>query len=147
MSDIGPLINRNIRVGGHRTSIRLEGSMWEAVDEICRKEDLTRDEFFTRIEARLRSLTATTAEQKRNKRNRPDHVTLSSAVRVFLCSYYRFRASEAGHRHAGHGRGDPFSGTPLDIEPQEESATVVAVRGATQLETDIIPRRQIGKSI
>lgn len=144
MSDIGPLLNRNIRVGGHRTSIRLERSMWEAVDEICGREDLTRDEFFTRIEARLRSLIATTTEQKRN---RPDHVTLSSAVRVLLCSYYRFRASEAGHRHAGHGRGDPFSGTPLDIEPPEESATVVGGRGATQLETDIIPRRLYGKSI
>ncbi len=32
------LISRNVTVAGHRTSMRLEPAMWDALGEICRRE-------------------------------------------------------------------------------------------------------------
>ena len=38
------LVNRNVTIGDHRTSLRLEQAMWDAVAEICRREELTMGE-------------------------------------------------------------------------------------------------------
>jgi predicted DNA-binding ribbon-helix-helix protein len=35
------LVSRNVTIAGHRTSIRLEADMWEALFEICRREGKT----------------------------------------------------------------------------------------------------------
>lgn len=79
------LINRNVRVCGHRTSLRLERSMWGALDEIGQREGLTIHEICTMIDARR------------------TESTLTTAIRVFIISYFRVAATDIGHIRAGHG--------------------------------------------
>ena len=35
------LVSRNVRVDGHRTSVRLEPDMWEALRDICSREGVS----------------------------------------------------------------------------------------------------------
>lgn len=79
------LVNRNVTVAGHRTSIRLEPAMWEALTRICERERKSMNEIVTLI-ARSRNQS-----------------TLTAAIRVFLLSYYQAAATDEGHRRAGHG--------------------------------------------
>jgi predicted DNA-binding ribbon-helix-helix protein len=58
-------------VGGRRTSIRLEAAFWSALGEIIEREDITLNALVSRIDAENR-----------------DHNNLSSAVRVFIHSYF-----------------------------------------------------------
>ncbi|MDE1151755.1 MAG: ribbon-helix-helix domain-containing protein [Micavibrio sp.] len=66
------LEHRNVYIGGHRTSMRLEPAMWEALEEVAKRKNCTIDEMCSAIETA-----------------RPDSGGLSSAVRVFLLEYYR----------------------------------------------------------
>lgn len=75
---------RNIRVQGRRTSLRLEGPMWDALEEVCLREGVGMDRLISCIRA--------TSEGN-----------LASAVRTFLVAYYRSAATEQGHKAAGHG--------------------------------------------
>ncbi len=79
------LVNRNVRIAGRRTSLRLEPTLWDALDEICQREDQTRHQLCTTI----------------NRRRRAS--TLTAAVRVYVIGYYRAAANEDGHADAGHG--------------------------------------------
>ncbi len=79
------LINRNVRIGGHRTSVRLEPPMWDALREICLREHSSMHEIATRI-AGMRSESSMTA-----------------AIRVYLLAYFHAAATDDGHRLAGHG--------------------------------------------
>jgi predicted DNA-binding ribbon-helix-helix protein len=79
------LHNRNVTVAGRRTSIRLEPSMWEALQQICGREGATINEVVTEIE-----------------RTRTES-TLTSAIRVFILRYFEAAATEGGHWRAGHG--------------------------------------------
>lgn len=108
-SVVSGLQSRNIMVGGHRTSMRLEPSMWDALDDIARREKLTVHELCTRIKERL--------DQQAQLRDGPDDdkVTLTSAVRVLIAMYYRRASTDEGHSRAGHGEGDPFAGTPFAV--------------------------------
>jgi len=105
---VSALITRNIRIGLHRTSLRLEASMWDALKDIGEREDLSLDALCTRIKERLDA-------QARQRGLLPEEndVTLASAVRVFIAAYYRTAADTDGHARAGHGRGDPFVNTPF----------------------------------
>ncbi len=79
------LINRNVRVGGHRTSIRLERAMWDALRQICEREHKSLNELVTEIERqRIES-------------------SLTAAIRVYLLRYFSAAATDEGHRLAGHG--------------------------------------------
>ncbi len=79
------LVNRNVTIGGRRTSLRLEPALWDALDEACRREGMTRHELCTTID-------------------RPGRAsTLTAAVRVFIVSYFRAAATEDGHANIGHG--------------------------------------------
>jgi predicted DNA-binding ribbon-helix-helix protein len=80
------LICRNIIVNGHRTSMRMERQVWNAIDEIVCREQLDRNYLFTTIANRLAT-----------------NESLSSAVRVFVVTYYRESSTESGHVRAGHG--------------------------------------------
>ena len=80
------LINRNVSLGGRRTSFRLEQGMWDALDEICHREAAGLGPLFERIDQRRRES------------------SLTAAIRVYLLSYYRAAATEVGHAAAGHGR-------------------------------------------
>ncbi len=79
------LVTGNITVDGRRTSIRLEPSMWRALEELCRREGKPLDAMVSEI-ARRRSESRLTAE-----------------IRVYLLQYFRAAATEEGHRQAGHG--------------------------------------------
>lgn len=121
---VEPLKSQNIMVGGHRTSMRLEPSMWDALEDIARREGLTINKLCTWIKERI--------DQQAQLRGIPAEkadVTLTSAVRVFIAAYYRRACTEEGHSRVGHGGGDPFVGTPFelpanpeDLEPSTGSA-------------------------
>lgn len=72
------LINRNITVGGHRTSVRLEPSFWEGLAYIAEREGITVDGLCTDIDRGAGGLSRT------------------AAIRVFVTGYYaRMRAGAA----------------------------------------------------
>jgi predicted DNA-binding ribbon-helix-helix protein len=79
------LVNRNVFVGRHRTSVRLEPAMWDALAEICRREDLSLHELCGLIDARRNAS------------------SLTAAIRVFALTYFRAAATEDGHASSGHG--------------------------------------------
>lgn len=75
---------RNVVVDGHRTSMRLERWVWDALDDIGAREGKTLNELVTEISRRAQSCSEAAS-------------SLSSAVRVFAMSYYR-AAVPASHR-------------------------------------------------
>src|SRR5277367_3199358 len=79
------LVNKNVRIAGHRTSIRLEPPMWDALHEICQREHASMHAIVTQI-AGTRSESSVTA-----------------AIRVYLLGYFQAAATDDGHRSAGHG--------------------------------------------
>lgn len=81
------LIGKNISVGQRRTSIRLEASMWEALDDICRRERAPR------------SLIAQAVD-----RRRPRSLNLTAAIRVFILAYFRAAVTPQGHVQARHNK-------------------------------------------
>lgn len=82
----GSLLNRNVTISGRRTSMKLEPEMWDALDEICRREQIT-----------LHEVCSLVAERHRGN-------NLTAAMRVFILGYFRVAATESGHSSAGHGR-------------------------------------------
>lgn len=79
------LQSRNVTVDGHRTSLRLETDVWDALEEICTRESLNVHEVCTLV------------EQRRTGSSR------TAAVRAFILGYFRDAASDTGHSRAGHG--------------------------------------------
>jgi predicted DNA-binding ribbon-helix-helix protein len=79
------LINRNVVAGTGRTSMRLEPELWDALLEICQREEKDLHSVIKEVDA------------TRHAGGR------TSAVRVFLLQYFRVAATEAGHSAAGHG--------------------------------------------
>ena len=79
------LVNRNIIAARGRSSMRLEPEIWEALQEICRRENLGLGELVKQVEGNL------------------DEGGRTSAVRVFAFRYFRAAATEEGHGKAGHG--------------------------------------------
>ena len=82
---ISTLVNRNVFIGRHRTSIRLEPAMWDALAEICRREEMTLHEVCSLIDSRRQAS------------------SLTAAIRVFALTYFRAAATEEGHASTGHG--------------------------------------------
>jgi predicted DNA-binding ribbon-helix-helix protein len=82
---VSRLINRNVVAERGRTSMRLEPELWEALLEICERERQDMSALVRKV------------EQKGHAGGR------TSAVRVFVMSYFRDAATDAGHGSAGHG--------------------------------------------
>ncbi len=80
------LQNRNVTLADRRTSLRLEPSMWDALEEVARRENRSLHEVCTWVESQR------------------DALSLTAAVRVFILAYFRAAATEAGHKAAGHGK-------------------------------------------
>jgi predicted DNA-binding ribbon-helix-helix protein len=80
------LISRNITVRGHRTSIRLEPEMWDAIKDISKRESTTIHNICSLISIR-----------------KSDDTSLTAAIRVFLMLYYRAATTPEGHFKSGHG--------------------------------------------
>ena len=83
------LVIRNVVVGGHRTSVRLEPAMWEALADIARHRQKTLRELVTEIE---RDRTAS---------------SLTAAIRVYIVEFYRSVAARAGLFPAESPQGPP----------------------------------------
>jgi predicted DNA-binding ribbon-helix-helix protein len=79
------LVNRNVTIGRRRTSLRLEPAMWDALEEICRREEMSQHELCAKIDKRRCAS------------------SLTAAIRVFIVNYFRAAATEAGHASIGHG--------------------------------------------
>ena len=71
------LVIRNVVVGGHRTSVRLEPVMWDALHDIARRRRVTIHDLVTAID---RERTAS---------------SLTAAIRVYLVDFYRAAALSA----------------------------------------------------
>jgi predicted DNA-binding ribbon-helix-helix protein len=69
---------RNIVVAGHRTSVRLEPLMWEALLEIARQRQTNVNQLVTEI------------DRHRNSSS------LTAAIRVYIVDFYRTAAAHAG---------------------------------------------------
>jgi predicted DNA-binding ribbon-helix-helix protein len=69
---------RNIVVAGHRTSVRLEPVMWEALREIARAEQGGLNDLVTQIDRRRNGL------------------SLTAAIRVHIVDFYRRGARASG---------------------------------------------------
>jgi predicted DNA-binding ribbon-helix-helix protein len=82
----GSLLNRNVTIAGRRTSMKLEPDMWDALDEICQREQISLHQACTLV-----------AEHHRGN-------NLTAAMRVFILGYFRAAATEQGHSSAGHGK-------------------------------------------
>lgn len=82
------LVSRNVTIGGHRTSVRLEPEMWSGLGEVCRRERANLHEICTSIATR-----------------KQENTSLTAAIRVFAMAYFRVAATEDGHVKAGHGYG------------------------------------------
>jgi predicted DNA-binding ribbon-helix-helix protein len=82
---VSRLINRNVVAERGRTSMRLEPELWEALLEICGREGQDMSSLVRKV------------EQTGHAGGR------TSAVRVFVLSYFRDAATESGHAAARHG--------------------------------------------
>src|ERR1700675_4902202 len=71
------LVNHNVVVGGHRTSVRLEPVMWDALHDIVRRRRVTVHDLVTDID---RGRTAS---------------SLTAAIRVYIVDFYRAAAMPA----------------------------------------------------
>lgn len=91
MSLVEPIC-RNVTINGRRSSLRLEQPYFDLLEEICRREGTTLDELCSRLEAEFSAA----------------KMNLSSIIRVHVLRYFADAATDAGHRDAGHGLGDPF---------------------------------------
>jgi predicted DNA-binding ribbon-helix-helix protein len=67
------LVSRNIRINGHRTSIRLEPELWAALEKVCLFENKPLNDICSHIAARCHASSFT------------------SAVRVYILTYYERR--------------------------------------------------------
>lgn len=91
------LINRNVTALRGRTSMRLEPELWEALGEICQRENVTLADLIKEIE----------------RRGHPGGRT--SAVRVHVIRYFREASTEQGHIASGHGTLDALADTPPSL--------------------------------
>ena len=66
------LVIHNVVVGGHRTSVRLEPVMWDALRDIARRRQWSVHQLVTHID-----------------RERGIGSTLASAIRVYIVNFYR----------------------------------------------------------
>lgn len=65
---------RNVTLGSRRTSVSLEEQVWDGLTEVCRREEVGLDQLCTAVERRR------------------VESSMSSALRVFLLTYYRHAA-------------------------------------------------------
>ena len=68
----GQLISHNVWVDGHRTSVRLEAVMWQALHEIADREGFSIHQVITIV-----------------SRRQHQNASLTATIRAFLVAYYR----------------------------------------------------------
>jgi predicted DNA-binding ribbon-helix-helix protein len=78
---MGSLITRNVVLNGRRTSLRLEGAIWDALEEIAAREGC--------------SVNALCAYVDKNR----DERSLTASIRVYVLRYFREAATAEVPRH------------------------------------------------
>ena len=68
------IIKRSITIKGHSTSISLEATFWDALNEIAKKRDISIASLVAEIDTNRSSETKT---------------GLSSAIRIFVLNYFK----------------------------------------------------------
>ena len=125
---VSPLKLINFRVGGKRTAIKLEPSVYDALLEICEREFIDSEELINSIRDRLLELKGVlytpyekfgadndpTEYQDEPVAKRPGAITLTTAIRAFTLAYYRRLAMEPHASHDTHAS--------LDTTPTQGSA-------------------------
>ena len=66
------LLTRNVVIGGKRTTIRLESAIWDAVEDLCARENMSRHDLCSRVEASR------------------DGLNRAQAIRAVVINYFRF---------------------------------------------------------
>lgn len=101
------LINRNIVAASGRSSMRLEPEIWDALFEICRRENIAMGDLVRKVDGG-REIGGRT-----------------SAIRVYAFNYFRNAATNEGHKLAGHGMDETATPAPIPA-PVVVPATVPA---------------------
>ena len=73
------VIKRSIVIGGHKTSVSLEEPFWTGIKEIARQRSMTLSQLAAEID-----------------QGRGDQFNLSSAIRLFVLSYFRTLSASGG---------------------------------------------------
>jgi predicted DNA-binding ribbon-helix-helix protein len=73
------LVKKNVTVNGQRTSVRLEPQMWEALQEVCMRQNCTIHDLCSELDA-CRGKTS-----------------LTSALRTLLIVYFRYLSTQIGN--------------------------------------------------
>ncbi len=66
------LLTRNVVIDGKRTTIRLESDIWDAVDDLCKREKISRHDLCSHVEAGR------------------DGLNRAQAIRAVVVNYFRF---------------------------------------------------------
>ena len=77
------LINKNVKIEGRRTSLGLEQVSWDALGDICEREELTVNELISLVDRRRHNGSRT------------------SAVRAFIVTYLHELATKKGPLRKG----------------------------------------------
>ena len=90
---------QNVFVGPRRTSVSLEIQVWDALDDVCYREEVTIDEICNDLNRRRLSS------------------SMSSSLRMFLLIYYRYMAEVLQRqRHApGLAQRPPVFSSAYDV--------------------------------
>lgn len=116
------LVVRNIDItdgkgGTVRTSMRLEPYVWDALNEIARRE--------RRTPSQICDIIAHT---------KPPEAMLTGAVRLFILNYFLHAATEVGHRDAGHcGSDDAVFSRFADLMRTQVDIVRKSRRGALRM--------------
>jgi len=86
------VIKRSVVVAGHKTSVSLEDAFWKGLKEIASERDLTLSELIGAIDSER------------------EYGNLSSALRLFVLSFYRTQLSEIKEGRDGSGGESESSG-------------------------------------
>lgn len=103
------LINRNITVGGLRTSVRLEPEFWDALWEIADRERMSVDQVCTAIDRAAGDLSRT------------------AAIRLFIVAYFD-RARSHNVRRMVHEQGSRAIAGMFERRPYEPLSRVAGAR-------------------
>ncbi|MHA7066210.1 ribbon-helix-helix domain-containing protein [Azospirillum argentinense] len=85
---------RSIRIGGRRTTIRLQDALWDALLEISKRERQGVDSLCTEA-----------------ARKRPAGLSVSAAIRLFITQYFREAANDDPLETEAPGTDVPFDRT------------------------------------
>ena len=80
-------LRKNVFVGPRRTSVSLEIQVWDALDDVCYREEVTIDEICSDLNRRRLSS------------------SMSSSLRMFLLIYYRYMAEVLQRRKRSRSPG------------------------------------------